>query len=639
MAEKYFGYAGKVIEVDLTNGTVEIKPLERELAENFIGGRGFTSRIQYKEVGTGIKPFDPDNVLIFATGPLTGTAAPAGNRFTVGGKSPLTGILGDSAAGGHWGPELKRAGYDMILFRGRSKNPVYLWVSGERVVVEDAKELWGKDTFETEDLLKEKLGKAIKVASIGKAGENLVRFACIISEYGRANGRVGMGALMGSKNLKAIAVKGEKRIQIYDRERMEKAAKEILELLHTDDYCTTVVPNVGTNRWLWGINEAGGLSTRNWQTGVFEGAEKIRGEKMVEKYIAERKTCFNCPLRCEQLVAVPSGRFSSIPTKIEYFSLASFGPKCGNDDLESIIKANELCARFGIDTTEMGSIIGFLMECYEKGLITPEECHGFQLRWGNAEAIVDLVKKTALRDGLGDVMAEGVKRASERIGKGTEKYAFHLKGASIESMDPRAYKTYNLRWRTSSRGADHLRGQGLAGLSQSSASDGKRTSVRKVLPIVEGVKILIWNEYACALADMLGVCKFPYGVYSSSWELQKEKVERLSDLLFAATGMKTSPEIMWSLTERLHNLERSFNSREGMRKRDDDMPWRFLEEPMPDGPCKGNVYTEADEYIEEYYRQRGWDVNTGVPKWDTLQKSGLSDVGEELRRLGIIEKD
>jgi aldehyde:ferredoxin oxidoreductase len=636
--EKYFGYTGRTIEVDLSGRTVQIKSLDRRMAEDFVGGRGFTSRIQYSEAHPGTNPLDPENVLTFATGPLTGTIAPGGNRFTVGGKSPLTGILGDSAAGGHWGPELKRAGFDMILFRGKARRPVYLRIDGEHVEIEDAQELWGKDTFETETLLKEKLGRQNKVLSIGQAGENLVRFASIISDYGHANGRTGMGALMGSKNLKSVAVKGYSPVPIYSKRRMKEVSGEILDLLKADRLCTDLVPNLGTTMWLRTVNEAGGLTTRNYQTGVFKGANKICGERLVREYRVKDKSCFSCPLECGKVVAVPSGEFASLPSKIEFLTLASLGSKCDNENLESIIKANELCNRLGLDTAEIGSIIAFLMECHEKELIGPEDCDGFDLQWGNGQTMVELIKRTALRIGIGDTLAMGMKGICERIGRGTDKYAFHVKGLSTEAMDPRVWKTYDLRWRTSSRGADAVRGQGLAGLGTPIHSNliCLPPSGNRELPITEGVRAVIWNEYASALTDLLGVCKFVYCAFSSSWSIQQEKIDKLTDLLWAATGMRISSEGMWRLTERLHNIERSFNAREGMRKVDDNMPWRFKDEPMPEGPSRGNFYTDAEAIIEEYYRQRDWNVHTGVPTRESLLNSGLPDVKEDLETLGII---
>lgn len=617
-----YAYADRVCGVDLTTGEVSSKGLDRELVEGYIGGRGFTSKLQWDELGPDVDPFGPENVLIFAVGPLVGTAAPGSSRYVVGAKSPITGILGDGSAGGHFGPALKATGYDMLVIRGIAERPTVMLVSEHGVRLREANDLWGADTFETERRLRAEFGKEARVACIGPAGERLARLACIVSDGGRAVGRCGIGAVMGSKRLKAVVALGSRKTSVADPDGLKDAASRLNEALRSDPLCTNVVPKLGTTMWLRMMNDLGGLSTKNWQLGTFYAADEISGETLRQTYLVADRACARCSLACEKVVAVPEGKFKSEPTKIEYFALASFGAKCLNANLASIVKANELCNRYGMDVAELGAAIGFLMECYERGVLSPKDVEGLDLAWGNPEAVVKLTEMTAFRQGLGALISDGVRRAAESLGCEDEPYALTTKKVGgFCSMDPRVWKIYSSRWRTASRGGDHLRAQGPAGIALND------------LPLKDAVRRMLFNEHACTLCEVLGVCKFVYGTYSSDFERMEKKIGILGDLYRAATGTSCDDRDLWTVTERLLNLERAVGVRGGIGRHDDDMPRRFIEEPLPDGPYAGSKYDINETYIDEYYRQRGWDMRTGAPGADKLVSLGLGEVSRVLRDI------
>lgn len=614
------GYAGKQLWVDLSGRHMEVRPTEFEFANEYVGGRGFTSRIQYEKVKPDTDPLGPENVLIFAAGPVVGTQVPGSSRTIVAGRSPLTGILGDSSMGGNFAPALKFAGWDLLVFEGRADSPVYLLIDNDKVEIKDARHLWGKDFFETEEILKAELGSDVKVAGIGQAGENLVKFASVMSNH-RAAGRAGMGAVMGSKNLKAVAVRGTGKVKIANPIALEETAKQVRDILFNDPHCQNEVRTLGTTMWFKMFNDMGGVSTKNRQTGYFAPGDKISGETLVKKYLYSEKSCWGCILRCEKVVAVPDGKYKSIPTKIEFFTLASFGSNCMNDNLESILKANEYANRYGFDTAEGGQVIAFAMECYDRGLITKADTGGIDLTWGNSDAVVELAKKIAFREGFGAVLAEGTRGAAQIIGKGSEAFSVDIKGQTIDAMDPRVWKVYSSRLRTSSRGGCHCRGQGPLGKQLDH------------MPLEKGVARLIYNEYICMLASMVGVCQFVYSAYSADFDRVMKKVGALPGLYSAVTGFDADMDYLWERVERAHNVERMLNVRLGMRRKDDDMPRRFREEALPDGPYAGQRYDINDEFIEEYYRQRGWEVETGIPTREKLESLGLHEESREIEGL------
>lgn len=609
------GYTGKYLEVDLSRDHVSVRDVDPEFAEMFVGGRGFSSKMQYDELGPGINPLGPENILLVCAGPLCGTPAPGGNRVTIGAKSPLTGILGDAHMGGSFGPTLKSAGYDYLVFRGKADKPELLLIDDDHVELREASELWGKDTFEVGRILGEEFGRGFEHVVIGQGGENLVPFASVISKDMRAAGRTGMGAVMGSKNLKGVVVRGTKKARVGFESETREVQDYILHLLRSDPFVTEVCSKLGTSYLISRSNEKGGLSTKNWRESTFKGAEKISGEAIMSKYLVREHSCRGCTLRCSKIVQVPSGEFATEPTKIEYFGICGFGSNLGNDNPEAIIKAYELCNRWGIDVGEAQGVLAFAFECYENDLINKVDTDGIELMWGNNSAIPLLLRKVAFREGFGAVLAKGVRACSGEIGEESEKFAMHIKGLGMDVGDPRVFKTYWSRLRVASRGGDHLRGQGPGGHLLDS------------MALADGVREVIYNEIFCALADMMGVCKFPYGLYSGTRELFKEKVMNgLTKVFSSIVGRDFSWEDLALKAERVLNIERVVGVREDLGRKDDQFPRRFLEEPVLDGPAKGRVYDISDEWAEEYYNQRGWDSVTGIPKEEKLRELGLEDV-------------
>jgi aldehyde:ferredoxin oxidoreductase len=609
------GYAGKYLEVDLSKGQISVGNVDPEFAETFVGGRGFSSKIQYDELGPGADPLGPENILLVCAGPLCGTPAPGGNRVTIGAKSPLTGILGDSHIGGSFGSALKSAGYDYIVVRGRAEKPQLLVIEDDRVELRDASGLWGKDTFEIRGILDKEFGKGFDHIGIGQGGENLVPFASIVSKEMRAAGRTGMGAVMGSKNLKAVVVRGTKKARVGFEDETREARDHVLGLLRSDPFVTEVASRLGTSYLISASNQKGALSTKNWRESVFKDAEKISGETIMGRYLVREHSCRGCTLRCSKIVQVPSGEFATEPTKIEYFGICGFGSNLGNSNPEAIIKAYELCNRWGIDVGEAQGVLAFAFECYERDLLGKGDTDGIELRWGNSSTIPVLLRKIAFREGFGAVLAKGIRGCSEEVGGGSEKFAMHIKGMGMDVGDARVFKTYWSRLRVASRGGDHLRGQGPGGYLLDS------------MALADGVREVMYNEAVCALSDMMGVCKFPYGLYSSTRELFKEKITNgLVKVFSSIVGRHYTWDELALKAERVLNVERVVNTRKGLGREDDQFPKRFLEEPVSDGPAKGRVYDISDEWIEEYYRQRGWDLGTGIPTEEKLRELGLEDV-------------
>jgi aldehyde:ferredoxin oxidoreductase len=623
------GYAGYMLEVDLTAGKFEKRPLDEGFARKYVGGRGFTSRLQYELIPPEVDPLSPENPLIVAPGPLTGTRAPAGSRFTVGGRSPLTGILGDANSGGHWGPELKRAGFDLLVLKGQSNRPVYLWIHDGEVEIRDASHLWGKDTRQTRAILVDELGgdEKIKVAAIGQAGENLVKIAGFVVDVDHLAARTGLGALMGSKKLKAIAVRGTQPVPLYDKKAFQRASGVLNKILLSDQMSGGELATYGTTSLLTLHNTYGGLATRNWQTGVFEGANKIDGVAFNKSGYAEDPTaCFACPCRCDRAARVDEGEYAG--TQVggpEYYTVCSFGSKLGNDNLASILKANELCNLYGLDTGSTGGIIGFLMEAWQRGALTTEMTGGLDFSWGNHRTMIEIIHQIAHRQGLGDKIAEGIRPLAEWIGNGAQEYAMHVKGMDPVTFDPRALRVYNFRYAVASRGADHLRisAHGAYGLEE--------------LPVDEAAhKMKFWQDIV-GIPDLMGVCKFPYSFYSETAEVTFRKVlELLPELYSAATGWEITGDDLKTASERMGTVERAFNSRLGLTAKDDVLPKRFLEEPLPAGPKKGQVMDILEPLKRGFYEAQGWDVETGIPTRNTLERLGLEDIADDLedRDLG-----
>ena len=619
-----YGYAGRILRVNLSTGKTVISPLKEEMAKNYIGGIGLGMYLLIENSQPGIDPFSPDNPLILATGPLSGTIAPTGgNGHAFVSKSPLTNGLGEAKSHGFFGAELKRAGYDAVIFEKRAEKPVYVWIDDDSIQILDAKHLLGKSPQDTEDIIKDDLGDYyIRVAAIGLAGEKLSRVACIINDKTRAAGRTGMGAVMGSKNLKAIAVRGTKDVTVAKLDEFIEFVKMLHERMKGP--ATVKYRTLGTPLNVLVHNSLGALPTRNFTNAFFEGAELVSGEYLNERFVVKIDGCSSCAMRCEHLAAVSEGPYKGTVTRVEYEPLWAFGPHCGVDRLDAIIKAMDLCNYYGLDSLSTGNIVGFAMDCYEHGILTKEDTEGLELEFGNAEAMIEIVHKIGKREGLGDILAEGVKRAAEKIGKGAEKYANHIKGLEMTGYDIRGLKTAAIGYAVSFRGADHNR-HGAYAIDLKGTVD--RFKVEKGRS-----KYVIDIEDLYAIIDSLIVCKFSRGVYYKEFE-------DLAKYYSLVTGIEVTPNELRKAGERINNLGRLFNIREGFTRKDDHLPPKVMSTPIPDNTVsKGSYVTqkELDFMLDDYYEHRGW-TKEGVPTLEKLKDLGMEDLAYIVK--GKVKKE
>jgi len=616
------GYAGKILRVDLATGKLLSVDFPKELAYAFLGGSGLGTKILWDEVGPKIEPLMPENELIIAVGPFTGTIYPTAGRFEVVTKSPLTGIYGDANAGGHFAPKMKQAGFDAVVVRGRAIKPVYLWLNDGKGEIRDAHRVWGHGAVETEKLLREELDDPLlQVASIGQAGENLVRYAAVMNG-GCAAARSGVGAVMGSKNLKAVAAQGYTEIpHARDPDFVKDAVAARKEVLGNS--FTPGLSKYGTPQLCAPMSMVGRFPTKNHQQGHFEFIDDISGETLVANHFVRRIACASCPIGCHHIVAVKEGKYAGSTNEVvEYESLNSFGARVWNRNLPSIIEADRLCDDYGLDTISTGASIAFAMELYEKGILE-RGISDLDLSWGNADTVVELITRIAFRKDLGNLLAEGVKRAAERIGKGAEYYAMHIKGQEIPAQDGRSQQSMGLAQATSSRGADHLKGfptiDEMGYPTEAVARYGKQ-----YLPeIVDGSQtkykamVVKDGEEFGTVIDSIGICKFgtffPPALY---WD-------RIATGLSLITAFEIDVPRLKTIGERIVNLQRMFNVREGITRKDDTQPRRLLEEKSPSpGRAYGHVIY-LKPMLDEYYQLRDWHPSTGVPTSSKLRSLGL----------------
>lgn len=606
-----FGYAGKLLRVDLSARAIQVEDVPTDVALNYLGGKGLAARILYDEVSAGTDALSPDNKLIFATGPLVGTVVPTASRCHVAAKSPLTGIWGDSSISGSLGRQIKGAGFDAIIIQGKADSPVYLWICDGRAEIRDATHLWGRDTGETQAAILRDVGRAT-VASIGIGGENLVRYACILSELKHAAGRTGMGTVMGGKQLKAIAVQGNRRVEVADKGRLLAVAKELYDDLRNSPACESL-SFYGTWNSIAPLQTNGILPTRNFRTGCFEQADEIDGDALMAKIWIGHRTCPTCPVHCRRVVRIESPSVYGGP---QYESVAALGPLCMNGDAVAIARANEMCNRYGLDTISVGVCIAFAMECYERGIDL-----GMDIPWGDAQVICTLIEQIARREGTGTLLADGVRSAAARIGRGSNSWALEIKGMELPMHDPRGKKGQGLSFATSNRGACHMqalhdevfmRPHALPALGftepmQRTEYLGKAEVVKKT------------QDYWGSLPDSLGVCRF---VMIPPRPFTPERLVQLTRLV---TSWDVTLQDLLIAGERVFTLARLFNTREGVRRKDDKLPAR-LAEPLPEGGSEGETFAARDLslLLDEYYSLRGWDEN-GVPRAETLRRLGLSE--------------
>ena len=616
-----FAFNGKILRVNLSEGKVSVEDIPEDWRRKYLGGVGVGTKYLYDEVPKGADPLGPENKLIFMTGPLTGTVSPSAGRYDVMAKSPLTGIWGHGNSGGQWANPFKRSGFDGIIFEGISPTPVYLKIENGEAELRDASHLWGKLTPETTDLLIEECGKGFRVACIGPGGENLVKYACVINEKTRAAGRTGMGAVMGSKKLKAIAVYGKKAPEIAEPAEFKEVSKRQYDLLN-ESMLKVGFESFGTNMLIDILQAKGGLPTRNFQTGIFEQLEEIGAQALTDKVLVSQVNCFACPIACGRNTEIKRGQWKGEKGEgPEYESNVMLGSNCGIGDMEAITKANYLCNDYGMDTISAGVSVGFAMECYEKGILTSEQTGGLEIKFGDADMVVKLTEMIGKREGFGDMLAEGTRAMSQKFGQGSEKFAMQVKGLELPAYDPRAAKICGLGYATANRGGDHITGYVQAPTFIDTpflvVDESKIEDAFEVNPAE--AKVLVDQENALTFFDLAGCCKFMGFLL---------KAEEWVELLANATGWDYGVKDFRETGERAYNLIRAFNAREGITRADDCLPARFHDEPLPEGPAKGMVITHEnlDSYLDAYYDFRGWDKETGKPTREKLTELGLEDI-------------
>ena len=594
------GWNGKILEIDLTTLSHKSYPLDMEMARQYVGGRGLGARLLWDLVGPEVEPLSPENVLIFTNGPLTGTGYQTSNRFSVTTKSPLTGTVLDANSGGFWGMQFKKTGFDVMIVRGRSEKPVWIEIKNDEITFHDASELWGMRVFALTAKLGQNNNKR-NVLCIGPAGENLSRMAAIMNDRERALARGGPGAVMGSKNLKAIVVEGKERPEIDDKERFKFMLYETRKLLAASPLTSQALPEFGTVVLMNIMNNIGALATRNHQQTQFEGAEAISGEELTEKYLVKNQSCWACPIGCTRISKTDKVEGEGP----EFKSTWALGAQCGIDDLPAIIEANVLCNDLGLDTISVGSTIACAMELSEKGYMDSD------LRFGRADQLAPTIEAIAARSDIGSDLTDGSLRLATKYGH--PELSMSAKGLEMPAYDPRGLQGQGLLYATSNRGGCHMRGNmiglevlGLPKLIDRFQVQGKSSFV-------------ILNQNSNAAINSLVVCKFTnMGVAD----------EYFARVLSAVTGIPYATTDMIKVGERIWNLERLYNNREGFTAKDDTLPPRLLTEAPVDGPSKGWV-SNLEPMLKEYYRTRGWDEN-GVPTLQKLTELGLAELAYEV---------
>jgi aldehyde:ferredoxin oxidoreductase len=615
------GIGGEIIWVDLTRGEIEKKPVDEELVNSYLLGAGFLSKILYDMIPASIDPLGEDNVLGIATGLLTGSMFPQASRHVLAALSPLTGVWGESHAAGFFGPELKLAGYDAIIFTGISPKPVYLHIEDANVELLDASHLWGKDVFETDDILRKTHGRRCRTLSIGQAGENLVRFAAVMNDRDRASARSGLGAVMGSKRVKAVSVRGTGKIEVADPKNYLKQMDEFYKRMMANPFTPGRV-KYGTTSLVELMQHIGRLPSYNMRQGVFEGYDKISGDAINDQYFVKARADWSCLQRCGRYTAVRSGPYAFEGGAPEFETQSSMGSRCGNENLEAVLFGHHLANQYGMDTISLGGTISWAMEAWDEGLITAEDTGGIDLSWGNHESIIKLTKMIALREGFGDVLADGSALAAERIGRGTEKFVMAVKRQEIAGQEPRAQKSMGLAAVTAARGADHLYAFPVldeAGFDE----DIKKRFGEEYLPEMadrlnpkyKGIMVKECEDFM-VMVESVGLCKYGTQIPPEFY------YDDIALALKVHNGIDLSGEDLQLIGERIVNLNRLFNARFGVTRKDDSLPERLTKEKAPLGPSAGEV-VELDQMLTEYYNVRGWNQETGLPLKETLERLGL----------------
>ena len=608
-----YGYGGRIARVDLSSGEVRCETSDRDYLLQTIGGRGLNSARLYDELRREVDPLSAENLLLIGVGPLTGSMLTASAYMTISGKSPLTGILGDSAAGGFFGAELKQAGYDQVVISGCAPQPCYLFISDGHIELRDAAHLWGKDIWEATAGIRGELGdNAVQVAAIGPAGENLVKYATIACNNSRMCGRTGMGCLFGSKRLKAVAVRGSGRVTTFDPPRFLQLCEELDRRIVTHPEYERR-RDLGSTLLMKALNGLGILPTRHFQEGVCEYVDRISGERLASRYKVKNKSCFNCNIHCSRYYLTADAE-SEGP---EFETLCSYSSRIGNDDLKFTLKMNAFLNRMGMDSLSSGETIGWAMECVQRGLLTPQDLGGLDLRWGNTEAVEKLLHLIIRREGIGDLFAEGTRSLARHFGRGTEEYALHVKGLDIICGDPRGIKAFGLTYAIASRGADHLRAEPFFELTERYDEAEKRWGIREIADRLSdtGKAVLVEHtERQALLTDCLTLCK------NIGLSMDVLDFEFAADLLQAGTGLKFTADRVNAALRGIIDRDRLMNIDFGVDASQDTLPRRFTHEPLTEGGSKGQV-VPVKRMVQEYYAVKGWD-ETGKPRGLEAQSPG-----------------
>lgn len=613
---------GQILRVDLTTGKISAEALKENDCKMFLGGSGLATKYLFDEVSKGTDPLGSHNKLIFMTGPLTGTESPSAGRYCVVTKSPLTGLWGEGNSGGSWGVYLKNSGFDGIIFEGISPKPVYLLIDDGKAELRDARHLWGKGVGETYRLIREGLGEDFNVACIGIAGENLVRYAGIFNDVHRPAGRCGVGTVMGSKRLKAVAARGTQEIKIANKDAFSQISKRNYDLVN-ESLLKITLETYGTAMVTDLVNVRGGFPTRNWQTGVVPDIDKISGITLESTLLVDRKHCYACPISCGRVSVVKSGPYACKGEGPEYETIGAFGAMCALENLEAVTLAHNLCDDYGLDVVSTGSTIAFAIECYEKGILTKADTDGLEMKFGEPDVVIQLIHKIAKREGIGDLLAEGTKRVAAKLDKGAERFAMHVKGLELPAYDPRAAKICGLAFATANRGGDHItayvEGPAFVDIPFLCVEDSKIEDW-----IVENpaeAKVVKDLEDALTVFDCVGTCKFMgMALATEDWV----------DMIANCVGWEFSVNDFRKAGERVYNLARAFNVRDGLTRADDTLPKRLLEEPLPEGAAQGHKVEKLDQSLDAYYEFRGWDKKTGKPTPEKLKDLNLDYVIDKI---------
>ena len=616
------GYSGKILHVDLSEDRTWVETLDEYIYRTYLGGSALSSYFMLRDIKPGIDPLGPDNLLILMTSVINGLPLSGANRYSAAGKSPLTGGFGESEAGGYWGPELRMTGFDGMIVHGKAANPVWLYVHDGECEIRDGRKYWGKLADEVQDGLEEELGdKRIRVLQTGIAGENLVRYAAIVNQLRHFHGRAGLGAVMGSKNLKAIVVRGRERIRPADADN----AKEVVQWFQKNyDQEGDRMHQTGTAGGIPSLDLDGILPTHNFRDGTFAEAKAISGQTMADTILVNRGTCYACTVACKREVEVPERDVTPKFGGMEYETIAANGSLCGVGDLAAIAEASQIINQYVLDSISVGVSIAFAMECFENGILTLDDTDGIDLTWGNDDAVIQMIHKIARREGLGDLLAEGVKVAADKLGRGSEKFALHVKGQELPMHEPRGKRSLALAYSISPTGADHMEaphdpffesfGDGPHEFSQLGLHD----SVDRLDLGAEKVRTysymrMVWDLYNC-----VGMCDF-VGTPIGSLALEK-----LRDYVNATTGWDMSVFELMKVGERSHTMSRIFNNREGFTPADDTLPDRMFE-PLQSGALEGKSIDQAEfeQARQVYYQMAGWDAQ-GVPTAGKLAELGLT---------------